>query len=854
MKKSLAFSVALIYIMLSISVASADGLRPTPAEESQWQITTSSQEVVDYSKYIAENSDGRIRYETIGYTPYGRPISMMVVSYPTAPKDETQVGDRLVIYVQSSIHSGEVEGKEAVLIFAREVAEGRHDELLKNVVVLINPNANPDGADTLGEWRVSSQPMPRLVGTRYNSQGYNLNRDYTKIEAPETEAAMRVLLKWDAAIFIDAHATDGLRHRHPVVFDCGKNANNDPRIQEANRLFGVSMFDANSSFRTMMKDSTDRAISEGRVVPNEDYSYIPPYSEGYATSTYDGVAGYRRIVNSEGKSEDIPTTWEGGGGQPRLSKTVLTVKNRFGILLECHSHNDYEYRVNTQYAAIYSSIEQAGKQKNAIKELFNTVDSENANRTSTEGVIVAVQETRVNADWIEPGETQPGVLHVSGYRFTPNADGDRLRGGAAGNSPADFSAPTSWELRNYTRFIPTPGTETRMGALYIFEPAAYEGVKLLQRHGIEVKRVTVDDVVLNDYLQFCDPSNTSRRGAWSNVIPQSSIYEGHYPIQTAAISADWFPGTSKPVPKGYYVVSTAQPFGRFAAFMLEPKAEDGLCYWNYYDTPLFSGERASGSFDIRKTYSFSAIPESALEVVKFTPDLQPTPEADVLDAVPAIIAAGLSSDVVLGQEAGYVTLQEEAAEMRGVPSTVNINGRYYAADYIASVESLVSPKEVEATTALPAVRFAVTTADSTGVVTLTGIDGANFLADYAHDIFAVAPTTTDAFDYLRQVYSPADLTDGTFIVSTTGVGHILQSDDPITAGAKFDVTIAVKDGGTFDLFQQDGKVGAEAIFVKAHEPAREPAKVSGGGCSALAIQLFALTLVPAVLALRKRTK
>jgi hypothetical protein len=847
MKKKSVLYLVVVLIFLCESLALADDLQLTPAEESDWQRTTSSQEVVDYSKYIAERSGGRIRYETIGYTPEGRPISLMVMGYPSAPKDETEVGaNRIVMYVQSSIHAGEVEGKEAMLIFAREVAQGKHDELLKNIVVLINPNANPDGADALGEWRIRSQPTPKLVGTRYNAQGYNLNRDYTKIEAPETQAALRIVLKWDAAVFVDAHATDGLRHRHPVVFDCGKNANNDPRIQEANRQFGVSMFDDGSSFRRLMKEATDRAVADGRVVPNENYNFIPPYSEGYASSAYDGMAGYVRIINTEGKSEDIPTTWEGGGGEPRLSKTLLTVKNRFGILLECHSHNDYEYRVNTQYAAIYSAMEQMGKQKDDIKALFKAVDDENRNRTSTEGVEIAVIGQRVNADWIEPGETEPGKVTISGYRFAENADGDRLRGGAAGNSPADLTAPEEWSLRNYTRFIAAPGTETRMGAIYIFEPAVFEGVKLLMRHGIEVKRVTADGIILRDFMQFDNGS-----GTWGTLTRRASGYEGHFTINTSTISADWVQQSESAVPKGYYVVSTAQPLGKFAAFMLEPKSEDGLCFWNYYDTPLFSAERGTGKFDIRKTYSFGAIPESALESVDMTPDVQPTPEADVLETIPQEILSALPSGLVLGQEAGYVTLSTELEEMESLPDVVKIGDRYYISNPEGLASSFFSPLLVEAASSLPVIRFTVTESGSTGVVTLSGIDGKNILSAIAKEVNAVKVTKTGELDKLTIVHSPKDLSDGKFILSTTGVGHILQENDPIAEGTKFDVTIAIKDDGKFDLNPKPNVVGDPIMFVKTKHQNKNN---GGGGCSVgLVLPLIIIALSAAFICSRRYT-
>jgi hypothetical protein len=83
------------------------------------------------------------------------------------------------------------------------------------------------------------------------------------------------------------------------------------------------------------------------------------------------------------------------------------------------------------------------------------------------------------------------------------------------------------------------------------------------------------------------------------------------------------------LPEGYYVVSTAQPQGSYAAFLLEPKSNDGLCYWNYYDPGLFAAERGTGSFDICKTETYSAIPADALDdVVIPTEEVPLEPDAD----------------------------------------------------------------------------------------------------------------------------------------------------------------------------------------------------------------------------------
>ena len=49
----------------------------------------------------------------------------------------------------ANIHAGEVEGKEAVQVFLREIAQGRHQDVLKRLIVAFIPNYNPDGNDEI---------------------------------------------------------------------------------------------------------------------------------------------------------------------------------------------------------------------------------------------------------------------------------------------------------------------------------------------------------------------------------------------------------------------------------------------------------------------------------------------------------------------------------------------------------------------------------------------------------------------------------------------------------------------------------------------------------------------------------
>ena len=61
------------------------------------------------------------------------------------------------------------------------------------------------------------------MGQRANAQGLDLNRDFMKLEAPETRALVRFLNEWDPHLIVDTHTTNGSHHRYTITYDGPKN-------------------------------------------------------------------------------------------------------------------------------------------------------------------------------------------------------------------------------------------------------------------------------------------------------------------------------------------------------------------------------------------------------------------------------------------------------------------------------------------------------------------------------------------------------------------------------------------------------------------------------------------------------
>ena len=158
----------------------------------------------------------KIRVGFIGRTMQGRDVPYVIASRPlvTTPLEAKRLG-RPIVYVQANIHSGEVEGKEAMLAMLRDLTlHSPKLNVLDSVVLIVVPdyNADCDWTPAPQARNRGAQQGPEMVGTRPDAQGINLNRDYIRAETPETKGSLAMFNAWDPDVFVDLHTTDGSFH------------------------------------------------------------------------------------------------------------------------------------------------------------------------------------------------------------------------------------------------------------------------------------------------------------------------------------------------------------------------------------------------------------------------------------------------------------------------------------------------------------------------------------------------------------------------------------------------------------------------------------------------------------------
>ena len=202
----------------------------TVAERSGFKATARHAEVVALCEALAKSSP-LIRLTELGKSGEGRSLPLMIVSNPpVATPEEAKASGKLVVFLFGNIHAGEVDGKEALPMLVRDLVARPDHPLFKQLILAVAPIYNADGNERVSKDNRPGQVGPEEgMGQRENAQGLDLNRDFMKLDAPETRALVRFLNAWDPALTIDTHTTNGSHHRYTITYEGPKNPAGDRR-------------------------------------------------------------------------------------------------------------------------------------------------------------------------------------------------------------------------------------------------------------------------------------------------------------------------------------------------------------------------------------------------------------------------------------------------------------------------------------------------------------------------------------------------------------------------------------------------------------------------------------------------
>ncbi len=203
----------------------------TIPERTNYEQTSRYADVIAFMAAVEQAAPKVVHLTTFGYTNEGRALPLAVVGAPDATPDAVKRTGKLRVYIQGNIHGGEVEGKESAQLLLRDLAQGKHAEWLKTMVLLIGPIYNADGNERVTLTNRGRQNGPvGGMGQRPNAQDLDLNRDHMKLDSPEGRSVVKLMNEYDPHVSVDLHTTNGSYHAYHLTYAPPLNQATDPAI------------------------------------------------------------------------------------------------------------------------------------------------------------------------------------------------------------------------------------------------------------------------------------------------------------------------------------------------------------------------------------------------------------------------------------------------------------------------------------------------------------------------------------------------------------------------------------------------------------------------------------------------
>jgi Zinc carboxypeptidase len=530
MKLTTFFSIwfCLVTLPLAAFAQTNDSVLLSRAESSHYEETSRYDDVLRFFNELQLRSP-LMRQEFFGRTQEGRAMPLVILSDPPiSDPREARASGKPVIFIMANIHAGEVEGKEAMQHLARRILTGDLHPLLDKLIVLIAPDYNADGNESISTTNRVMQYGPiGGVGRRENAQGYDLNRDYMKMEAPETRALIALFNTWDPLLTVDLHTTDGSYHGYHLTYSIPLN----PTINS-----GILSWS-----RDKMMPALTRAMSR----------------DGFRTYYYGNFVG---VAPAPGQPET--RSWYAFSQQPRVGQNYVGFRNRLTILSEAYSYLDFEDRIAVTSAFVEEILKFSAANAKEIREITTHADQETINRAraSTPPQIGVEYKPTVLAKKIPVlvGQVTNAVNPRSGIKMTV-AIKDL------------FTAVPMWD---YGLFTATRSVPEARAYLFRAEDGLHVVTEKLLAHGIAVETLTAPLTIAVENF------------AITNVTTNPRAFQAHHEVKLAG----QFKTETVTFPEGSLLVRTAQPLGTLAAYLLEPETDDGLVTWNFLDAYVGPGK------------------------------------------------------------------------------------------------------------------------------------------------------------------------------------------------------------------------------------------------------------------------
>lgn len=535
-RASIAFWVLLLFLFTNNIIAqqtsnamNKDNKLKSRAELTNYEETTRYDEVLNFIAGLQKQSP-LVRVESFGKSEEGRALPLLIISDSpiSNPRDARATG-KPVVFIMANIHAGEVEGKEAVLHLSRRILFGDLKPLLSKIIILLAPIYNADGNEKISMNNRTAQNGPiGGVGVRENNKGYDLNRDYMKLDSPEAQSLVNLFNRWDPHITVDLHTTNGSYHGYHLTYSQPLSPN------------------TNASILSYHRDKMLPAITKAMLKNHKFRSYY--------------YGNFPRFENLPKEGEK--TRWEAFTHQPRIGQNYIGLRNRLTILSEAYSYLTFKRRVEVTESFVEEIFKYAAANANEIYQLTKRADDETvrkflSNEKIEQGVAFEMRPLPKPVD-ILIGEVVKVKNPRSGKDMTAMVE-DKFK---------------PMRMDDYGIFAATKTVAAPRAYIFKPEDGTKPIIEKLLQHGIAVEELAAP---LQTEVDVFTIGNVTRAGR---------PFQNHREVKITG----QYKKESIVFPEGTIIIRTAQPLGILACYLLEAESDDGLVDWNFFDSYLETGK------------------------------------------------------------------------------------------------------------------------------------------------------------------------------------------------------------------------------------------------------------------------
>jgi len=407
-------------------------------EETDWQETSLCQDVVAFVDRLKSSKlpgASKLSVRTYGKSSEGRPLILVQASStPLADEAAVRNSGKLRILVTAGSNGGQVDGKEAVQLLLREIAEGGHADVLEHAVLLVAPVVNPDGNDAVSLTNRPQQNGPNQgVGVPTNGKGIDPNHDALVLASVEARALVDLLCRLDPHVLIDLHTTERAHHGYHLTYSPCMSPNIDKDLDALTR---------------------DKLLATVRERMKTKHSYRTFYA-GHFLVPDAPLFGW------------VATEW-----RPRSFANYYGLRNRIAVRADAYAYRSFPVRVKATLAFVSETLAVAAEQAAKIQALCARADKRvvdtagNGLELGYETVLGKIFNENVLVGKVAKIE----VPELASYRLVANKKAQ----------PVDMPVQASFVAKKHVAIPQAWALPARPST----------AVDILRRHGIEVEELT----------------------------------------------------------------------------------------------------------------------------------------------------------------------------------------------------------------------------------------------------------------------------------------------------------------------------------------------------------------------------